>query len=120
MDLSKAFDTVLKSSVMKALIRKGVPDDVRNLINDVYTNASTTITNGKGSSRNILINSGVKQGFPLSHFLLNLVMDVLLDDIEAMGIGAKTGHETPIKTGVPSPYRQCSSDYFIPSWLNVC
>ena len=93
LDLSKAFDTVLKSSVMKALIRKGVPDDVRNLIDDLYTNASTTITNGNGSTRRILINSGVKQGCPLSPFLFNLVMDELLDDIEAMGIGAKIDNE---------------------------
>ena len=93
LNLSKAFDTVLKSTVMKALYRKGVPSDVKNLIDDLYTDATTTISTSTKSTRPISINSGVKQGCPLSPFLFNLIIDDLIEQLHVTNLGANIHDE---------------------------
>ncbi len=87
LDLSKAFDTILHESIRMGLIRKGVPEDIQGVIFDLYRDAKTTISNGKGKTREININSGVKQGCPLSPLLFNIVMDELVDHLQTLNIG---------------------------------
>lgn len=43
-------------------------------------------------TRRITINSGVKQGFHLSPFLFNVIMDELLERIELKKFGVKIGN----------------------------
>ena len=89
LDLSKAFDTVQHDTIIKALLRKGVPNDVRNLVSDLYSNTFTTISVNGQKTRTIQINSGVKQGCPLSPLLFNFVIDELIDEIQQLDSGYK-------------------------------
>ena len=81
LDLSKAFDSVHHSSIERALKRHNVKIHFRRVVSDLYTGVSTRIMNDKGISDPIPIKCGVKQGYPLSPLLFNLVLDELLDSM---------------------------------------
>ena len=88
LDLAKAFDTVLHESVFGALARKGVPEEVIDVVRQMYQNTRTVISNGHEQTRSITIRSGVKQGCPLSPLLFNLVLDELIEKLEGKNCGA--------------------------------
>ena len=91
LDLAKAFDTVSHKSIKIGLKRKGVPDQVVSTILEMYTNSFTRISVGGKSTRRIKINSGVKQGCPLSPMLFNLIIDELIIRLKQLQIGVKLG-----------------------------
>ena len=92
-DLAKAFDTVSHASIVKGLKRKGVPEPVIGTIQQMYKKATTTLTVGGKSTRKIEINSGVKQGCPLSPLLFNLIIDELIEKLKKTNIGVEIGGE---------------------------
>ena len=91
LDLAKAFDTVSHKSIEIGLKRKGIPDQVIKTILEIYTNSGTRISVGGKSTRRIKINSGVKQGCPLSPLLFNLIIDELIVRLKQLQIGIKLG-----------------------------
>lgn len=82
LDLAKAFDTVMHDSIKKALYRKRVPLEIIGGIVDMYRRATIVIGVGSKFTRKIAINAGVKQECLLSPFLLNIVIEELLERIE--------------------------------------
>ena len=90
-DLAKAFDIVSHKSFSIGLKRKGIPDQVIATILDMYTESYTKITVGGKTARRIKINSGVKQGCPLSPLLFNLILDELIVRLKSLGIGIILG-----------------------------
>ena len=87
LDLAKAFDTVSHKSIANGLKRKGVAQEIISTILEMYLNSFTTISVGGKSTRKIKINSGVKQGCPLSPLLFNLILDELLENLKKLGVG---------------------------------
>ena len=86
---------------MKTIQRNGVPLEVRRVIEDLYKEAGTEIFMKTGTMRKIMINAGIRQGFPLSTLLFNLVMEELLERVEAKGYGAKINSgEISIMAGI--------------------
>lgn len=81
LDLAKAFNTISHKSIEKGLLRKGVPTEVVEGILEMYESISTVIS-VKGKIRRVAINSGVKQGCPLSRLSLNIVMDELIEKLK--------------------------------------
>ena len=75
LDLSKAFDTVSHSTLMRALDRFNVPIEFKRIVTGLYTGAETTIHGAEGPGDSIPMESGVKQGCPLSPLLFNMLMD---------------------------------------------
>ena len=57
----------------------------------MYMDSYTSITVGGKTTRQIKINSGVKQGCPLSSPLLNPIIDELIVKLKRLGIGIKLG-----------------------------
>ena len=92
-DLAKAFDTVSHKSIVKGLKRKGIPEQVIETIQQMYRKATTKLTVGGKSTRKIEINSGVKQGCPLSPLLFNLIIDELIEKLKRTNIGIELGGE---------------------------
>jgi hypothetical protein len=82
LDLAKAFDTVRHASIQRALGRQGLDPHIISRLLDLYAEASTTASVGTASTRSININSGVKQGCPLSPTLFNAIMDELICTVE--------------------------------------
>lgn len=80
-DISKAFDTVPHAALKPCLAKKGVPDPIVELIDEMYKNTKTTIKTKDGGVE-ILIRRGVKQGDPLSPLLFNICLEPLLEEIE--------------------------------------
>ena len=64
-------------------MRKGVPLQVIETIEKMYTNTCTEIPVGGKTTRKIGINTGVKHGCPLSPFLLSLLMDELIEKLKS-------------------------------------
>lgn len=87
LDLAKAFDAM--SHIRKGLMKKGVPVQVIETIEEMYTNACAEISVGRKTTRKTAINSGVNQGCPLSPFLFNLVLDELIEKLKSKNIGVR-------------------------------
>ena len=83
LDIAKAFDTIPHKAIEAALERLGLPIVVRESIMNSYKNLSTNIEYA-GSSTEVPLRRGVKQGDPLSPFIFNAIVDPLLDQLEEM------------------------------------
>ena len=81
LDLSKAFDTVSHSTLMRALDRFSIPQQFKDLMTDLYDGAETTVHGATGPGDSIPMNAGVKQGCPLSPLLFNMIIDELIRDV---------------------------------------
>jgi hypothetical protein len=77
LDIEKAFDSVSHHTIRRALKRFNIPKALRKVIFDLYDGASTVIETAAGRTRPLSLNSGVKQGCPLSPILFNMIMDEL-------------------------------------------
>ena len=91
LDLAKAFDTVPHSSIKRAMRRQGVHQCMISVLEDLYEDATTTIKSGQEETPKIQINSGVKQGCPLSPTLFHSIMDELLNIISDLNTGISIG-----------------------------
>ncbi|CAF1069062.1 unnamed protein product [Didymodactylos carnosus] len=78
LDVSKAFDSVPHDSVIRALMRKGAPDEFIKLVKNQYMGAFTSLSYADKSSLLTKLKRGVKQGDP-SSILFNLVLDELFE-----------------------------------------
>jgi hypothetical protein len=77
LDLSKAFDMVSHRSVERAMRRFQAPQQLIDIVADLYTGATTTVKGRNGPSGVIELRTGVKQGDALSPVLFNMVLDEL-------------------------------------------
>ena len=74
LDLAKAFDTVQHDSIRNALVSHGIPENVQEVIYSMYKDA-TVVTVPEGTTREIHLKNGVKQGCPLSPLIFNLILE---------------------------------------------
>lgn len=84
LDLTKAFDTVSHDAIMVILNNYGVSEVPRSAIQRIYPDTTTLLGN---MDLTIPIQRGVKQRDPLSPLLFNIMMDPLLQEIQALGGG---------------------------------
>jgi len=62
LDLAKAFDTVPHTSILRALKHKALPEHFFAIVENLYYEATTSISVGDKSTMGMLMTSGVKQG----------------------------------------------------------
>ena len=75
LDVSKAFDFVSHDAIISIANRAGLPKTIIEYIKYAYTNCNTQLKYKKSISPSILVNRGVKQGYPMSPILFNAVID---------------------------------------------
>lgn len=79
LDFKGAFDSVDRYSLMNTLIMKGVPEKYVNILRALYAHTSGCVRVYGQLSNNFPTVSGVRQGCPLSPFLFNFVIDMIID-----------------------------------------
>ena len=79
LDLKGAFDSVDRHSLLQCLAMKGVPPKFLQLVKALYVNTRGRVRAYGKLSSEFTTTSGVRQGCPLSPFLFNFVIDVILE-----------------------------------------
>ena len=90
-DISKAFDTVDHTILMRKLLSRGVPGIYVNFMKNWYSNQVVNVRYLSCVSEGWIINSGVRQGGVLSGLLFGLYVDSLLCKVNKNKYGCKLG-----------------------------
>ena len=77
-DFKAAFDSVDRSALWSALASVGLPHPIVNLVIDLHTATSSTVSIGRNLSSSFQTLSGVRQGCVLAPALFCLIMDLVL------------------------------------------
>ncbi len=79
LDFSKAFDRVDRTYLLDLLANIGIPQNILNVIKEMYTDTTANILINGNRSRKICIKRGVRQGCPVSALLFIIALEPLLD-----------------------------------------
>ena len=80
LDWSKAFDRIKTSSLLLALQRFGLPQEVLDMVAAIYNSRTFTVRDSGKTSSLHAQSAGIAQGCPLSPYLFVIVMSVLMAD----------------------------------------
>uniref|UniRef100_A0A914Z1M2 Reverse transcriptase domain-containing protein n=1 Tax=Panagrolaimus superbus TaxID=310955 RepID=A0A914Z1M2_9BILA len=130
LDLYNAFGNLPHSSLFQTLEMAGLASETIKEIKLLYAKCETTIRLPSGPSESILIESGVKQGCPLSPILFNIAMEPLIRAIENGKAGYtinKVQHSSKtfaddlcsIARGVLYAQRQMNFATSVANWLGI-
>lgn len=90
LDLRKASKSVSHEAIFAALEARKVPLRTQSLVCKMYTNASTVFWSGGVSDGvRVRMSRGIKQGDPLSPFIFNCVLDLLMEQLNSTALGVK-------------------------------
>lgn len=79
LDLKAAFDSVDRDVLWRCLSLKGVPQKFITLLQSLYSNSCSRVRAYGELSSEFTTLSGVRQGCPISPFLFNFVIDLLME-----------------------------------------
>ena len=77
LDAEKAFDKIQHPFMIKVLERSGIQGPYLNMIKGIYSKPVANIKVNGEKLEAIPLKSGTRQGCPLSHYLFNIVLEVL-------------------------------------------
>lgn len=84
LDWRKAFDCISPEGLFQALSRFGIPRDMIDAIQDIYTDREFSVTDCGRTSMKKAQCAGISQGCPLSPFLFGIVMTAVMTDAKAL------------------------------------
>jgi hypothetical protein len=84
-DYSHAFDSIQRGSIQTALYLSKIPPKLINLIRLTLENTTAKVKVNNAYTKDFKLDSGVKQGDPLSPTLFNLVMDLVISQLDLRG-----------------------------------
>jgi hypothetical protein len=76
-DAEKAFDKIQHHFMIKVLERSGIQSPYLNIIKAIYRKPVANIKLNGEKLKAIALKSGIRQSFPLSPYLFNIVLEVL-------------------------------------------
>ena len=77
LDAEKAFDKIQHPFMIKVLERLGIQGSFLNIIKAIYSKPTANIKLNGEKLKAIPLKSGIRQGYPLSSYLFNIVLEVL-------------------------------------------
>jgi hypothetical protein len=77
LEVEKAFDKIQPPFMIKVLERSGIQVPYLNIIKAIYSKPVASIKLNGEKLEAVSIKSGTRRGFPLSLYLLNIVLEVL-------------------------------------------
>ena len=83
-DAEKAFDKIQHPFMIKTLQKAGIEGTYLNIINAIYDIPTANIILNGGKLKGFPLRSEIRQGFPLSPLLFNIVLEVLAIAIRAV------------------------------------
>ena len=83
LDWSMAFDKLSHAGLISALTRFGLPKKYVDLIKGVYTDPTFEVKETNTRSATYSQGSGIRQGCPLSPYLLVIFLTVLMTDVKS-------------------------------------
>ena len=82
-DAEKAFDKIQHPFMIKTLQKAGIEGTYLNIINAIYDKPTANIILNGEKLKAFPLKSGIRQGFPFSSILLNIVLEVLTTAIRS-------------------------------------
>ena len=86
-DLKAAFDSVDREVLWRAMEERGVSEDLRRRIEEIYTETRSRVRVGGEEGENFWTARGVRQGCPLSPHLFNVLTADLEEELRKGGWG---------------------------------
>ena len=80
-DAEKAFDKIQHTLMIKTLTKMGIQGTYLNIINAIYNKPTANIILDREKLKVFPLNSRIRQGCPLSPFLFNIVLEVLVTEV---------------------------------------
>jgi hypothetical protein len=80
-DISKAYDSINKNMLIKALLRIKIPSTIINIITDTLTNRENKIITSYGTTDSYQVHDGIDQGDTISLLFWRIFYDPLLQEI---------------------------------------
>ena len=81
-DVGKAFGKIQHPFMIKTLQKAGIEGTYLNIINAIYDKPTANIILNGEKLKAFPLKSGIRQGFPFSSILLNIVLEVLATEIK--------------------------------------
>ena len=89
-DWAKAFDRIKQNKLIEALGRMSIPEKIIKAIESLYNEPEFRVKIDGKTSEWKTQNSGIRQGCPLSPYLFNIAMTVIMRDVHD-GLNLKRG-----------------------------
>ena len=99
LDFAAAFDNISHDYLFTILKSYGFSDQMQNRIRKLYANLTSAVKINGHVSQQIPINCSIRQGCPLSMQLYAICLDPLLQALDAIMTGSRTGR-SQVKTAV--------------------
>ena len=82
LDFASAFPSISQEFLFTTLQHIGLPKNALNLLSSLYSNSFCDVKHGSTSTPGFLLETGVRQGCPLSPLLYATVAEILMDTVE--------------------------------------
>ena len=84
LDAEKPFDKIQHPSMLKVLERSGIQGPFLNIVKAIYSKPVANIKLNGEKLEAIPLNSGTRQGCPLSPYLFNILLEILAIEIRQL------------------------------------
>ena len=90
-DVRKAYDSVWRDGLWKALWQKGVRERMWRVLKDYYKKVQSSVRLDGGNTEWFDVDVGVRQGCVISPLLFDVFVDGLAREMKALGLGVAAG-----------------------------
>ncbi|KAJ0392749.1 hypothetical protein ATCC90586_008849 [Pythium insidiosum] len=83
LDFRKAYDTLDRGFLSRALVRYGFPADFARAVDAIHSGTSVRFSVASALSGHVAVSTGIRQGCPLAPLLFVIAINTLLEALQA-------------------------------------